>query len=141
MPEVLIAADAPWVIDEVRAALTDPDAVVREVHAGADVLPAVRQHPPDLVVLDLQIGNMGGMATCLELRLEQGAGRLPDVPVLMLLDRRADVFLARRAQADGWVVKPLDPIRLRRAIRALMGGGTYMDESYRPPDVTVAAPS
>ena len=44
-------------------------------------------------------------------------------------------------EADGWVVKPLDPIRLRRAIRALQGGGSYMDESYRPPDITVAAPS
>ena len=42
---------------------------------------------------------------------------------------------------DGWLIKPLDPIRLRRAIRALLSGGTYMDESYRPPDVTVAAPS
>ena len=139
VPDVLIAADAPWVIDEVRAALTEPDVTVREVHAGAAVVPAVRERMPALVVLDLQIGNMGGMATCLELRLEEGSGRLGHVPILMLLDRRPDVFLARRAQADGWVVKPLDPIRLRRAIRALMGGGTYMDESYRPPDVTVAA--
>ena len=141
MPDVLIAADAPWVIDEVRAALTEPDVTVREVHSGAAVVPTVTERLPDLVVLDLQIGNMGGMATCLELRLEEGSGRLARVPILMLLDRRPDVFLARRAQADGWVVKPLDPIRLRRAIRALLSGGTYMDESYRPPDVTVAAPS
>ena len=55
---------------------------------------------------------MGGMATCMDLRLEESGGRLPHVPVLMLLDRRADVFLARRAGADGWVVKPLDSIRL-----------------------------
>ena len=141
MPDVLIAADAPWVIDEVRAALTEPDVTVREVHAGRDVVPAVRERKPDIVVLDLQIGSMGGMATCLELRLEEGAGRLPDVAVLMLLDRRADVFLARRAQADGWVVKPLDAIRLRRAIRTLLDNGTYEDESYRPPDVTAAASS
>jgi DNA-binding response OmpR family regulator len=84
------------------------------------------------VVLDLQIGNMGGMAACLEVRLEEGAGRLGHVPVLMLLDRRADVFLARRSEADGWLVKPLDPIRLRRAVTALLGGGSYHDESYRP---------
>ena len=77
---------------------------------------------PDLVVLDLQIGNMGGIATCIDLRHEAGAGRLPDVPVLMLLDRQADVFLARRSGADGWVVKPLDAFSLRRAATAILEG-------------------
>ena len=138
VPEVLIASDAHWVIDDVRAVLTEPDCVIREVHAGSAVLAAVREHLPDLVVLDLQIGNMGGMATCLDLRLEESAGRLPHVPVLMLLDRRPDVFLARRAQADGWVVKPLDAIRLRKAVRELLAGRNYEDGSYRPVDVTVA---
>ena len=137
MPEVLIASDADGVRAEVRASLTDPDTVVREVTRGALVLPAVVEHVPDLVVLDLQIGKMGGMATCLDLRLEEGGGRLPHVPVLMLLDRRADVFLARRSNADGWVVKPLDPIRLGRAIRTLLAGGTYEDEAYRPPTVAL----
>jgi hypothetical protein len=48
------------------------------------------------------------------------------------------VFLARRSEANGWLVKPLDPIRLRRAITALLEGGSYEDESFRP---TVAAPA
>ncbi len=139
MAEVLIASDAVGVRDEVRAALIDPATVVREVTRGAHVLPAVQEKVPDLVVLDLQIGKMGGMATCLELRLEEGGGRLPHVPVLMLLDRRADVFLARRSNAEGWVVKPLDPIRLGRAIRTLLEGGTYEDAAYRPPTVSPQA--
>ena len=50
----------------------------------------------------------------------------------MLLDRRADVFLARRSGAEGWLLKPLDPIRLRRATGTLLRGGTYFDDSYRP---------
>ena len=87
----------------------------------------VAEREPDLVVLDLQIGNMGGMATCLDLHLEAGAGRLPDVPVLMLLDRQADVFLARRSNADGWLVKPLDAFRLRRAVAALLDGQMYTE--------------
>ena len=48
-------------------------------------------------MLDLQIGNMGGMAACMALHLEESGGRLPHLPVLMLLDRQADVFLARRS--------------------------------------------
>ena len=109
-----------------------PDIEVREARSGPAVMAAVAESLPDLVVVDLQMGNMGGMAVCLELRLEASYDKLEHVPVLMLLDRRADVFLARRSGAEGWVVKPLDPIRLRRAITTLLDGGTYYDESYQP---------
>ena len=142
MAEVLIASDAKWVVDEVTAALSSAEDTVREVTTGAQVLPAVYEHAPDIAVIDLQIGRMGGMATCLDIRLEEGAGRLPHVPVLMLLDRRPDVFLARRAQAEGWLVKPLDALRVRKAITTVMNGGTYEDDAYRPVTVLpTAAPT
>ncbi len=102
---------------------------------------AVLESPPDLVILDLQIGNMGGMAVCLDLRLEEGKDRIDRLPVLMLLDRRADVFLARRADVQGWLVKPLDPIRIRRAVQALLADGTWYDPTQRPDPVNVAAVS
>ena len=129
---VLIASDAVAVREEVRAVLSAKDFTVREVSAGPDVRSAVQEHAPDLVVCDMQMGQMGGMAVSLDLKLEAGGGRLPEVPVLLLLDRRADVFLAKRSEAAGWLVKPLDPIRLRRAVKAIVDGGTYFDESYRP---------
>jgi DNA-binding response OmpR family regulator len=132
MPEVLVVSDSPTVRQAVIAALPEQDFQVRELTEGAKVRLAVLQSKPDLIVLDQQIGQMGGMATCLDLHLEQGAGRAPRVPVLMLLDRRADVFLARRSEAEGYVVKPLDPLRLARAITALLQGGTYEDAAYRP---------
>ena len=140
MAEILIAADAQWVVEEVVAALSSSEDTVRTVHRGADVLPALATHVPDLAVIDLQIGNMGGMAAVLDARLEEGAGRLPHVPVLMLLDRRADVFLARRSQAEGWLVKPLDALRLRKAMTTVMGGARYEDESYRPVTVVAGLP-
>lgn len=136
---MLIASDATWVHDHVRSALLSADTTVREAYSGTDVIPAVLERRPDLVVLDMQVGNMGGMAISIELRLEESGGRLPHVPVLILLDRRADVFLAKRAKAEGWIVKPLDPIRLRKAIRQLLAGGTYHDDSYKP-HTTVAPP-
>jgi len=113
---VLVATDADHVHDEVDAALGGDHQVVR-VHAGAEVLAAVATHHPVLVVLDLQIGNMGGMATCLDLRLEERAGRIPAQRIVMLLDRDADAFLAQRAEADDWVVKPVDALLLRRTAR------------------------
>jgi DNA-binding NarL/FixJ family response regulator len=67
------------------------------------------------------------MAVTMALRLDASVNRLPAVPVLLLLDRVADVHLAKRCGADGWLVKPLDPLRLRRAARAVAAGSTYTE--------------
>jgi DNA-binding response OmpR family regulator len=141
VPEILVATDAPWLLEEVRSVLVDATTTVRGVSQGMDVTPAVYEHVPDLVILDLQIGNMGGMASCLDLRLEESAGRLPRLRVLMLLDRRADVFLARRSDVDGWLVKPLTPIKLRKAVTELLAGRPYRDAALAPNPVLVATPA
>ena len=58
----------------------------------------------------------------------------------MLLDRDADVFLARRSGADGWLVKPLDAFSLRRAATAILDGEPVEPGSTRTPcDVDAAA--
>ena len=133
MTTVLLASDADWLIEEVRSALSDPGTEVTVVRAGADVRNAVSSQSPELVILDLQIGNMGGMATCMDLQLEIGAGRITDVPILMLLDRSADVYLARQAGAQGWLVKPLDSFRLKVASVKLLDGEDMRDEIIDQP--------
>jgi DNA-binding response OmpR family regulator len=99
----------------------------------------VTDESPDLVIVDMQMGNMGGMAVCIELRLQESYDALDHIPVLMLLDRRPDVFLARRSGAEGWLVKPIDPLRLRRAVNVLLDNGTFADDSYTPVPVLVGA--
>jgi DNA-binding response OmpR family regulator len=123
---VLVATDADSILDAIDAALGGTYSVFR-VRKGADVRAAVAEVDPDVVLLDLQIGNMGGIAACLDLRLEERAGRLGERCILMLLDRDADIFLARRAEADGWLIKPLDAFRLRRAVAAVLDSGEYTE--------------
>jgi DNA-binding response OmpR family regulator len=118
--KILVAADAKWVREQVRAAFVAPGQEVVEVTRGQDVREAVAQEKPDLVVLDLQIGNMGGVAVALDLRLEGSAGRLPPARILLLLDREADRFLSKRADADLELVKPVDAGILRRAAKQLL---------------------
>src|SRR6185436_15018528 len=118
MSTILVAAEAQWVRDQVRSAFVGPGQEVVEVTRGQDVRAKVAELEPDLVVLDLQIGNMGGVA--IDLRLEESGGRLPHARILLLLDRRDDAFIARRADVDLTLVKPVDAGVLRRAAAPLL---------------------
>ncbi len=122
---VLIATDAQYVLDDVIAALGTPETSFTVCRDGRDVTDAVRRRTPDVAVLDLQVGSMGAMAVTMNLRLDESGGRLPHVPVVMLLDRLADVHLARRSGAEGWLIKPVDSLRLRRAVQDVRAGRTW----------------
>ena len=124
---IILATDAQWILNEVVAVLGTPSTSFTVVSDGRDVSAAVKTHTPDLAILDLQSGSMGAMAVAMNLRLDHSSGNAPMVPVLMLLDRVADVHLARRSGADGWIIKPLDALRLRRAVTMVLDGDVYQE--------------
>ena len=124
---ILLATDADWIVDEVTAALGGPDTSFTVVREGRSVSNVVADRNPDVVITDLQVGTMGGMAITMALRLDETAGQLPHVPVVMLLDRTADVYLAQRSDAEAWLVKPLDALRLGRAVHAAVAGEAYTE--------------
>lgn len=128
MTTVLLATDSDDLLAAVDAALAGPDVKVLRVRAGVEVVPVWRHKQPDLVLLDSQIGNMGGMATSLALRHAQESESGPKCPIALLLDRSADVALARQAKVDGWLVKPLDALRLDVLMQTLNEGETYYEE-------------
>ena len=111
---VLVVADAGWVRGEVAAASsgfelfeeTDP---TNAVAACGDI-------NPDAVIVDLQVGSMGGMAVTRSLRDAIFAQRIQDTVIILLLDRSADVFIAGRSGADAWLVKPFTPQQLRTVL-------------------------
>lgn len=141
VPDLLVATDSPAVFTDVCAAVEEPGTTIRWARSGKAVLPALQERIADLVIADLQIGSMGGLAVAMQVTLEAGSRRLErPVPVLVLLDRRADTFLAKRTAVAGWVLKPLDPLRLRAAVTALLAGETYHDQTLAPgtPDVLPA---
>jgi DNA-binding NarL/FixJ family response regulator len=138
MALVLVASDLPSLRASVRATLESPELEIVEASSGPEAIQLAVDEEVELAILDLQIGAMGGVAICSELRNLESYDAALHVPVLMLLDRRPDVFLARRCGAEGFCVKPLAPVRLRRATRAVLEGGTFEDDAWRP--VTVGQP-
>jgi len=117
--DILLATDSDALLDQVEAAVAGTHRVFR-VRAGVDVVPAVTEIDPAVVLLDLQIGNMGGVAACLAIRQREEMGDLDPRPVLLLLDREVDIFLAQEARADDHLVKPLDAFAILRAVESVL---------------------
>lgn len=122
--KVLIADDHPLVRSGVRRALEEePDIeVVGEATNGAKVLPLIGQTGPDLVVLDLSMPQLDGLAC-----LDQIHKRYPDVKVVILSATgdpdRVQAALARGATA--YVVKSVDVRDLASALRQAVEGTVF----------------
>ncbi len=114
MSRILVVADALWVRNEVHSALSVGSNELIDHDDPATAAQTAIDREVDAVVVDLQIGSMGGMAVTRTIRATDNDDRA--LPVVMLLDRGADTFLAGRAGADGWVVKPFGARELRDAL-------------------------
>ena len=114
MSKVLLVADAEWVINEVRSSLALGDWDVEVVNDPRKVTDSVEEASPEAVIVDLQVGSMGGMAVVRAIRQTFEAEARPRT--VLLLDRSADDFIARRAGADARVLKPITSSVLRAAL-------------------------
>jgi DNA-binding NarL/FixJ family response regulator len=135
---IVVASDTASIRREIASVLESPEVEILQASSGPEAVALVKEGEIDLVIADIQMGAMGAIAVTLELRLEASYDQIDAVPVLMLLDRRADVFQAKRSGAEGWIVKPLDGMRIRRAARALLDGERYEDLTYQPVPVLVS---
>jgi len=128
MTRVLVVADAIWARNEVHAALTSPDYELVDHDNPRTVAATTADGEFAAVVVDLQVASMGGMAVARAVRENATVGGADPTPVVLLLDRSADTFLAGRSGAAGWVVKPFTSQELRSAVtEAIAAGAATVD--------------
>ena len=120
MPKVLVLADEAWVRNEVHATLTAPEYELVDHSVPATVADAAIAEKVAAVISDLQVGTMGGMAVTRAVREATGDATTPGLPVVLLLDRSADGFLAKRAGAAAWLTKPFTSHELQTAVRTAL---------------------
>ena len=129
----------------VRAGLTmilsgagDVD-VVGEAADGSEVPAAVVRHRPDVVLMDIRMPRVDGLAATESLRRRADA---PEVIVLTTFDADEFVLRALRAGASGFLLKDTPPVEILHAVRRVAAG-----EAMLSPTVTrqliahVAAPA
>lgn len=114
----------------VYAASAQPDMqVIAEVESGEEAIDAYRTHQPDVVILDLRMHGLGGLATIRALRKEFHGAR---IVIFSNYARGEEVFQALKAGAAGFVVKNMNLSQLLDAIRRVHAG-----ERYVPPELAM----
>lgn len=113
---ILVADDEPQIRRVLRSTLSSQGYVIIEAKTGEEAVEAVRKEKPDLVLLDVNMPGMGGIAACREIRESSEA------PIIMLTVRNAerDKVVALDAGADDYVVKPFGIEELLARIRAAL---------------------
>lgn len=119
---ILVVEDEPGIAGFVRRGLHFEGFDVQVVADGPTAIRALRDNPPDLVVLDVMIPGVDGFEIARRLRAAESAEQLPAVPVLMLTARDAvkDRVTGLRAGADDYLIKPFDFDELLARIEALL---------------------
>jgi two-component system KDP operon response regulator KdpE len=99
-----------------RTALTGAGYEVDDAKTGEEALIKVREYRPDLVLLDINMPGMGGIAACRQLRADT------TIAIIMLTVRNTekDKVEALDAGADDFVVKPFSTPELLARIRAVL---------------------
>ena len=101
----------------------DDLAVVGAVSDGADVLPAVNDTHPDVVLMDIRMPLIDGLTATEQLRARRHP---PEVIVLTTFDTDAHVLRALRAGAGGFLLKHTPPAEIAAAVRRVAAGEPMM---------------
>ena len=114
--KILVVEDERSIQTIVRTYLESAGFQVICVDNGMAALAAVREHRPDLLILDLNLPGMDGIEVAARLRQES------DVYILMLTARseEADRVAGLRIGADDYLTKPFSPRELVARVEAIL---------------------
>jgi two-component system KDP operon response regulator KdpE len=113
---ILVVDDEPQIRRIMRTTLTSAGYEVDDAKSGEEGLEKVREYRPDLVLLDINMPGMGGLAACRAIRADTS------IAIIMLTVRNseADKVGALDAGADDFVTKPFSMPELLARIRAAL---------------------
>ncbi|MBC7246266.1 MAG: response regulator [Actinobacteria bacterium] len=119
---VLVVDDDPMVTRLVRINLELEHFEVEEAWDGKTAMRMMRENPPDLLVLDIMMPQMDGWEILKMIREDE---RLKELPVVVLTAKVQDEDIARgwRMGADGYIVKPFNPVILGEELRKVLEAG------------------
>jgi DNA-binding NarL/FixJ family response regulator len=122
---VVVADDQALVRAGFRMILTaDGIDVVAEATTGAEAVEAVRRHHPDVVLMDIRMPDMDGLAATRHIL--SGTGEVPRIIMLTTFDLDHYVYAALAAGASGFLLKDVTPEHLVGAVRVVRSGDALL---------------
>jgi len=111
---ILVVDDEPQIRRVMKTALASNGYEAYEARSGEEALESLRSNNPDLILLDMNMPGIGGMAACREIRA------VCEVPIIILSvrDSEQDKIAALDAGADDYITKPFSVNELLARIRA-----------------------
>ncbi len=124
---VLVVDDEPEIRHVLTAILTDRGLQVRDASDGERALEVIKVWPPNLIITDLSMPRMGGIALCREVR------RVSSVPIIVLSVRNEESLKVEALEtgADDYITKPFGTDELLARVKAALRRASPSD-STRP---------
>jgi diguanylate cyclase (GGDEF)-like protein len=115
---VLVADDDAAVLKHVRVGLGAQGYRFVEAKDGAEVLALLKEHQPDLLLLDVEMPRLGGVDVCRIVKANQAFGF---IPVLLMTARTGPGKIASlELGADDYLVKPFDMLELGARVKSML---------------------
>jgi CheY-like chemotaxis protein len=127
-PKILVVDDDPDIVEAITTVLEGVEEYeVRTAGDGLECVKAVKEDPPDLLILDLLMPRMDGFAVVRDLR---GNPRYRSLPIMILTSVREDASYRRYELETGlamdvqdYIEKPVPPAELLRRVGKLIKRG------------------
>jgi diguanylate cyclase (GGDEF)-like protein len=118
---VLIVDDDRANVALVRAGLSAFGYQFTEAHDGPQALSAIRQHRPDLIVMDVEMPGFSGVEVCRIVKANQGENGFGFIPVILMTARGGAAKVeGLELGADDYLVKPFDMLELSARVKAML---------------------
>jgi DNA-binding NarL/FixJ family response regulator len=124
--KILIVDDHPIVRAALRRLLAPEAAELREAASGEEAIEIVNSWRPSLIILDLNLPRIGGLAVLERLKASTPGTR---ILVLSMHDDAMHATRALQAGAGGYVTKNAPPEEIIEAVRRVARGGTYVEHA------------
>ena len=114
MANILICDDDVDIVSALKIYLSNEDYKIYTAFTGKQALDCVKEHEIDLVLMDVMMPEMDGIAATAKLREEY------NIPVILLTAKSesSDKVLGLNVGADDYVTKPFDPIEVQARVRS-----------------------
>lgn len=133
-PRIVVVGDDPYVVDMLSTVLEDEGLAVVGVIDAHVALDVVADESPAAVVLDISTRDAGNEM----LRGMRSTSTTADVPVIVLAETDRSGAPVAATLADGWLVKPVDPVELSSAVRGVVRSGTAGRSLSSSPPSTIS---